>query len=77
MSLMQLVDLVHKLTIAKTFNIVTVFQDTLLIAVNGQVCTYPHPDKEDAWRVGVAAKAAVWWLQDPNKAFESITSSVL
>jgi hypothetical protein len=46
-----------------------------MVASDGKVSTTPV-NKEQNWHIELAAYAAVWWLQNPNKSFEALTSSV-
>ena len=74
MDLLRLVDALHEFTTRYGVLIVTKQSDTLYIAVEGQVST--TPDDREFWRVKTAAGASTWWLQNPEKPFEAITSSV-
>jgi hypothetical protein len=48
---------------------------TTFVAVNGQVSsTKPQSGKDEA---ALAAHAAVWWLQNPGKPFEAISTSIM
>lgn len=77
MDLLHLLDWLHDFTSHYACNIVVKHLDTLFVAVNGQVSTTKsHQDIGDTWRVSTAANASVWWLQNPNKTFEAITSSI-
>lgn len=75
--LVQLVELLHDFTRAHAnLSIVTRHQGNYLVAVNGQVSTTAAPADKTIWRVSVAAAAATWWLQNPTKPFESLTTSL-
>ena len=74
MALLQLADLLFKFTQEFKSNIVTHHDGAVLVAVNGQVSsTRDH----NANLTTVAAHAAVWWLQNPAKPFEALTTSLL
>ncbi len=77
MDLLRTVDALHKLTTTHSIHIVTKHLNQTIVAVNGQVCTTPCPQDERVWRVRAAAAASVWWLQNPSKTFEAITTSVI
>lgn len=77
MNLLQLVDVLHDFTQTYTLHIIVRHLDTMFVAVNGQVSTTKATDSlEDNWRVATAAKSAVWWIQNPRKPFEALTTSV-
>lgn len=74
MSTIQLVESLHEYTIAHPTCIVTKHNDLFVIAYAGRVVTHRHTEK--VWRVATAAKMSVFWIQNPNKILESVTSSV-
>jgi hypothetical protein len=76
MDLLTLVDTLHELTIAMQCNIITKHLDTIFVASDGEVSTTKLPKDIEVWRVSTAANAAVWWLQNPNKIFESLTTAI-
>ena len=58
--------------------IIVKHQGQLLVSGQGFVSsTRTDLDNEDAWRLQAGTKAAVWWLQNPTKSFEAITTSLL
>lgn len=73
--LLRLVDALHNLTSLNAVRIVTKYEDTMFVAVNGSVCT-TRGNKNHAWQLPTAAHAAVWQLQNPTKPFEALTSSI-
>ncbi len=75
MDLLRLIDLLHDFSQSFKINILTKHQDNILAAVNGDISSTIH--NEDIWCVQSAARSAVWWLQNPNKTFESITTAVI
>jgi hypothetical protein len=78
MGLVKLVEALHDFTVSTKLSVVVKHAGQLIVAVNGQVSTTPtESNNEEAWRVKVAAHAAVWWLQNPSKPFEAITTSLL
>lgn len=77
-NLLNLVDSLRELTNRFAFNIVIKHLDTIIVAVKGQLSsTKTNLSDEDSWRVPIAAGAAVWWLQNPTKPFEAISTSLL
>lgn len=76
MPLLQLVDLLHELTKAHPFNIIVKQDAIMLVACGGQVSSTTLSDNKEPWRVATAAYAAVWWLQNPGKPFEALTTAV-
>jgi hypothetical protein len=77
MDLIRLVDALRELTLLHPFAIITKHLDTVLVASNGLVSTTRLADKQQIWRVTTAANAAVWWLQNPTKSFEALTTSII
>jgi len=78
MDLVRLVDLLHETTDKYPANIMVKHLDHLIVSGQGFVSTTSHNiDNEDFWRVKSATQASVWWLQNPSKAFEAITTSLV
>lgn len=79
MGLLLLVQALHAFT--KQYPelvIVTKELDTTVVAHQGRVSSTKSPGTtEDLWQTQTAAKAAVLWLQNPTRPFESITSSAI
>ncbi len=76
MTLVQFVESLHEIT--ELFPLVTIVSkhhDTIVVARNGEIVSYKNED--EIWRVKTAAKASVFWMQNPNKPLESITSSLI
>jgi len=76
MDLLRLVDGLHEFTQMHHVNIITKHLDTFLVAASGQVSTTKITQELKIWRVQTAASAAVWWLQNPAKPFEALTTSL-
>ncbi|HSX30815.1 MAG TPA: hypothetical protein VLE99_02765 [Candidatus Saccharimonadales bacterium] len=75
--LVQLVDMLHDFTSHYSLSIITKHQHNYIVAANGQVSTTPVSDEASPiWRVTTAARASVWWLQNPTKPFGALTASV-
>jgi ADP-dependent NAD(P)H-hydrate dehydratase / NAD(P)H-hydrate epimerase len=77
MDLPRTVQALHELTASFPFAVITKHLDQLFVAANGQVSSTPCPADERVWRLRVAASASVWWLQNPSKPFEALTTSLL
>ena len=77
MDMLRTVDALHTLTQAFPFAVVTKHLDTIFVAVDGQVSSMPCVGDERIWRLSKAAAASVWWLQNPSKRFEAITTSLV
>lgn len=77
MDLLRLIDSLHEFTTQHAVGIVTKQHDTIFVAINGQVCSTKLTADKPVWRVETAAKAATWWLQNPSKPFEAITTAVV
>jgi len=76
MQLMQLVEILHKLTITYPATIVTFHQNQLVIAYDGQVVTQEFSDPMMIWRGTTATRAASYLLWEPKKPLEAITASI-
>lgn len=77
MDLLQLIDTLHDFTERYGVNIVVKHLMTIAVAVGGQVSTTKLDDDQDIWRVPTAARSAVWWLQNPTKPFEALTTAII
>ncbi len=76
MPLTRLVELLSDFSQSYPLNIITKHLDQIIVAVDGQVSTTKQDSDPEIWRVGAAAKASVWWLQNPIKTFEALTASL-
>jgi ADP-dependent NAD(P)H-hydrate dehydratase / NAD(P)H-hydrate epimerase len=77
MDFLRLVDALHEFTLKHQPAIIIKHLQTIFVAVDGQVSTTKLPEDIDIWRVKTAARAAVWWLQNPAKPFEALTASLV
>ncbi|TAL15068.1 hypothetical protein EPN95_01010 [Patescibacteria group bacterium] len=77
MQLSSLVEAIHKFTITYPISITVLFKDQLLVASGGEVSSTPWNNPMAIWRGNTAAKAAVYWLWNPQKTIESVTASLL
>jgi len=77
MGLVQLVDALHEFTKRFSPAIITKHQGHFVVALNGQISTTTIETDEPIWRLQIAATASVWWLQNPTKSLEALTTAVL
>lgn len=77
MQLTNLVEAVHKFTITYPITIVTLHKDTLVIAYGGDVISTAWSNPMAIWRGQTAAKATAYWLWNPGKALQAITTGVI
>jgi hypothetical protein len=76
MDVIRLIEALHAMTLEYPLTLIIKHVGTVFVAVNGQVSSTKLKQDEKIWRVKTAAKTSVWWLQNPGKAFEGITSSI-
>ena len=77
MDLMQLVDWLHQFTQKNKLYIVVKHLDNLLVAANGQVSSTKLLQDLPLWRVETAARNSVWWMQNPSKTFQALSTSII
>jgi hypothetical protein len=75
MSLHALVGLLNSWTRETGARILTFHNDNFVYADAGQVSTTASVEIPN-WEVPLAAYAATWWLQHPQKSFEAITTAI-
>jgi hypothetical protein len=75
MGLPQLAEWLHDFSNDHKARIVVYHLANILVAVQGQV-TSTHVGDQETWRVKTATHAAVWWLQNPSKPLEALTTAV-
>lgn len=76
MDFLRIIDLLHEFTEQHQAAIIVKHLATIFVAVNGQISTTKLDPDLEIWRVKTAAAAATWWLQNPTKSFESLTTSL-
>lgn len=76
MGLVQLADNMHEFTKRFAPFIITRHQEYYIAAVNGQVSTTKLRHARSVWRLQAATTASVWWLQNPSKSFEALTTAL-
>lgn len=76
MDLLRFVDVLHNFTMQHNVFIITRHLDTTVVAAEGAVSTTAISGKAH-WQTKTAAHAAVWWLQNPSKPFDALTTSIV
>jgi len=77
MDFLRLLDALHEFTTRHQAAIITKHLETIFVAVKGQVSTTKLVEDKESWRVTTAARAAVWWLQNPAQSFRALTSALV
>lgn len=77
MDLIRLVESLHIFTLAHQINLITKRGPTIFVATQGSVSTTQLENDEQVWRVKTAAHAAVWHLQNQQRPFEALTTSLI
>lgn len=77
MDMIRLTEWLHTFTKASPLYIITEHNEMMLVAVNGEVSTTRAAENTPIWRVRTAAQAGVWWLQNPSRPFEALTTAML
>ncbi len=77
MDLFHLSEWLHDFTLECKLSVVVKHLDHMIVAIEGKVSSTKLDQDKQIWRVEAAAKASVWWLQNPQKPFQSITTSIL
>ncbi len=76
MDMLRLVDWLHEFTQQHQAFIITEHLGTIFVAVQGRISTTARPAHMPQWRLKTATHASVWWLQNPAKPFEALTTAV-
>jgi len=77
MQVAQLVEALHKFTITYPASIITMHQNQLIVAKEGEVSTTPCEDNLIIWRGTIATRAGVYAIQHPQKMFEALSTAVI
>ncbi len=77
MGLLHLAEWLHDFTTLYRPFLIVKHTDQMLVAANGKVSSTKLEKDLPIWRVQTAACASVWWLQNPGKPFEAITTSII
>jgi NAD(P)H-hydrate repair Nnr-like enzyme with NAD(P)H-hydrate dehydratase domain len=77
MGLMLLVQALHSFT--KIYPVIVVVKEleNIVVAHKGNVSSTKLNEDKEIWRVATAAKASVFWMQNPGKTFQSVTASMV
>jgi hypothetical protein len=76
MDILRFVDALHEFTKRYRLTIVVKHLDNIFVASHGEVSSTKLATEMKVWRLKTAAYASVWWLQNPSKTFEAITTGV-
>lgn len=74
MDMLRLVEWLHLFTERFAPHIIAKHHDNLLVAVHGEVSTTKLKKDMALWRQKAGAHAATWWIQNPGKPFEALTT---
>lgn len=77
MGMMLLVQTLHEFTAKHQLVIVAKELDNIVVSHQGRVSSTKLREDMEFWRTWAGAKASVFWMQNPSKPYESITSSLL
>ncbi|MGH7237822.1 MAG: hypothetical protein ACREGF_04775 [Candidatus Saccharimonadales bacterium] len=77
MDLLKLIEALHETSNFEPLNFITIHQQNILVAVDGQVGSTKLAAGGQPEIIKISAGAAVWWLQNPAQTFEALSSAVL
>lgn len=77
MPMQKLIETLHEFTLKYPVSIVTLKNETIYAACQGQVSTTQTKTEEEIWRVRTAAHTATWQLQNPTNTFKALTTAVI
>lgn len=69
------IELLHEASQKSVISLLTKQNEDLIVAVIGQISTTPHDTL--VWRVDTAARAAVWFMQNPAQPFAAINCALI
>lgn len=73
-SLAKNIELIHEFSAQAPSYLITKHNDDLIVSVEGKISTTKNDDP--IWRTLIATQATVWWLQNPTKPFEALTTAL-
>lgn len=77
MDIFRFVDALQQFSAAHHTNIIVKHLENIFVAVDGQVSSTRLEEDIKIWRLQTAAHASVWWLQNPSRTFEALTTSIV
>lgn len=77
MDLLRLIDQLHDFSLQYPLALIVRHLDNVIVAAGGEVSTTKVPAERLVWRLSTAARACVWWLQQPSKGFAALTTAVI
>ncbi len=76
MGMLLLAQALHEFTKLYPVTIVTKELDNLVVAYKGRISSTRLTEDKDIWRVSTAAAAATFWMQNPGRPFEAVTTAI-
>ncbi len=76
MDFLHIIDALHEFAKQHTAYIILEHGQTIFVATNGRISTTKQ-EKEADHKIKIATDASVWWLQNPDKAFEALATSTI
>lgn len=77
LDLVRLVEVLYDFGALHKAHLITHHLGTTVVVSEDKISTTKIGDSEDIWRVPTATKASVFWMQNINKPFEAISSSLI
>lgn len=77
MQLMNVVESLHKFTVTYPASVVVFHQNQLVVATAGQISSTPWENPMLIWRGSVAARTAVYAMQQKSQLFQAVTTSLI
>jgi len=77
MQLMNVVESLHKFTVTYPASMVVFHQNQLVVATEGQISSTPWGNPMLIWRGSVAARTAVYAMQQKAQLFQAVTTSLI
>ena len=74
--ILRLVDMLHSFTTAYPIRLIVRHLSHVFVAIDGKVSSTKMHKEVAIWRLNSSAYVAVWWLQNPSRPFESITTAM-
>lgn len=76
MDILHLVDALHEFTTLYPLHLIVKHLQQVFVASQGQVSSTRLREDMEIWRTPVAARASVWWLQNPSQSFAALTTAI-